>query len=300
MLLSKTLNKIYRTTLFMFLILTVFTLTNQSKENILRTNVEIKNIEEIPKTEIYLQSNNNYLVKTNIYVDKNTIEEKAKRIIEFLKEDNNKIPIGLQGYLPSDLKINSLILENNNLKINFSKEFNKSNNELVMTGLIYSLTELQEIETIEILVDNEHLDNYNKLLSKDVGINKEYILNSRSDINKVTVYYYDEVNNIEYLTPVTKYVNDNREKIEIIISELSKNVPNNLVSYLSEKTSLLDYNEENEVMVLNFNQNFKGKDNEINYKIMKLISESIFENYDVNMILFQENSEKIEYIKRKQ
>lgn len=300
MLLSKTLNKIYRTTLFMFLILTVFTLTNQSKENILRTNVEIKNIEEIPKTEIYLQSNNNYLVKTNIYVDKNTIEEKAKRIIEFLKEDNNKIPIGLQGYLPSDLKINSLILENKNLKINFSKEFNKSNNELVMTGLIYSLTELQEIETIEILVDNEHLDNYNKLLSKDVGINKEYILNSRSDINKVTVYYYDEVNNIEYLTPVTKYVNDNREKIEIIISELSKNVPNNLVSYLSEKTSLLDYNEENEVMVLNFNQNFKGKDNEINDKIMKLISESIFENYDVNMILFQENSEKIEYIKRKQ
>lgn len=300
MLLSKTLNKIYRTTLFMFLILTVFTLTNQSKENILRTNVEIKNIEEIPKTEIYLQSNNNYLVKTNIYVDKNTIEEKAKKIIEFLKEDNNKIPIGLQGYLPSDLKINSLILENNNLKINFSKEFNKSNNELVMTGLIYSLTELQEIETIEILVDNEHLDNYNKLLSKDVGINKEYILNSRSDINKVTVYYYDEVNNIEYLTPVTKYVNDNREKIEIIISELSKNVPNNLVSYLSEKTSLLDYNEENEVMVLNFNQNFKGKDNEINDKTMKLISESIFENYDVNMILFQENSEKIEYIKRKQ
>ena len=300
MLLSKTLNKIYRTTLFMFLILTIFTLKNQSKENILRTNVEIKNIEEIPKTEIYLQSNNNYLVKTNIYVDKNTIEEKAKRIIEFLKEDNNKIPIGLQGYLPSDLKINSLILENNNLKINFSKEFNKSNNELVMTGLIYSLTELQEIETIEILVDNEHLDNYNKLLSKDVGINKEYILNSRSDINKVTVYYYDEVNNIEYLTPVTKYVNDNREKIEIIISELSKNVPNNLVSYLSEKTSLLDYNEENEVMVLNFNQSFKGKDNEINDKIMKLISESIFENYDVNMILFQENSEKIEYIKRKQ
>ena len=53
-------------------------------------------------------------------------------------------------------------------------------------------------------------------------------------------------------------------------------------------------------MVLNFNQNFKGKDNEINDKIMKLISESIFENYDVNMILFQENSEKIEYIKRKQ
>lgn len=300
MLLSKTLNKIYRTTLFMFLILTIFTLTNQSKENILRTNVEIKNIEEIPKTEIYLQSNNNYLVKTNIYVDKNTIEEKAKKIIEFLKEDNNKIPIGLKGYLPSDLKINSLILENNNLKIDFSKEFNKSNNELVMTGLIYSLTELQEIETIEILVDNEYLDNYNKLLSKDVGINKEYILNSRSDINKVTVYYYDEVNNIEYLTPVTKYVNDNREKIEIIISELSKNVPNNLVSYLSEKTSLLDYNEENEVMVLNFNQHFKGKDNEINDKIMKLISESIFENYDVNMILFQENSEKIEYIKRKQ
>ena len=91
-----------------------------------------------------------------------------------------------------------------------------------------------------------------------------------------------------------------RRSNQFFTLELSFLCTQNLVSYLSEKTSLLDYNEENEVMVLNFNQNFKGKDNEINDKIMKLISESIFENYDVNMILFQENSEKIEYIKRKQ
>ena len=56
----------------------------------------------------------------------------------------------------------------------------------------------------------------------------------------MTVYYYTEINNIEYLTPVTKYVNDeicidttgpisklkNEEQIKVILEEI-QNTNNN-------------------------------------------------------------------------
>ena len=100
-----------------FLLLSVFTLINYNPEKVLRTNVEINNIEEVPKTEIYLLSNDDYLVKANVYLENSTLEEKAKKIIEYLKVNNKNLPKGLNGYLLKDIKVNKINIEDNNLKI---------------------------------------------------------------------------------------------------------------------------------------------------------------------------------------
>lgn len=301
MIISKIINKLYKMTLIMFLLLSVFTLINKNPEKVLRTNVEIKNIEEVPKTEVYLLSDNNYLVRANIYLESNSIEEKAKKIIEYIKINNKNLPQGLNGYLIDNVTVNKVNIEDNNLRISFSNEFlNIKNKDLVISGLVYSLTKLPNIETIEVLVEDSYLENYNYKLNKDIGINKEYLLNDRSDIKQVTIYYYTEINNIDYLTPVTKYINDEREKVEIIIDELSNNVPDYLVGYLNDKIKLVDFKEDNSIMVLNFDKEFKSSNNIINQKTTNLIAESIFENYDLNFVFFQENSKKIDFIKKKQ
>lgn len=300
MLITKIINKIFRTTLIMFLILTVFTITNESKEKVLRTNLEINNIKDMDKTKLYLLSNNNYLVETNVYINSDKLEDKINKIIEYLKINNNKIPKGLNGYLTKDIKINNINLEDNNLKINFSKEFlNIKDKELVIEGLVYSLLNLDEINSIEALVENNYLENYEYKLNKNVGINKQYILKNRKDVNKINLYYYNKINNIEYLTPVTKYINDNRKKIEIILDELINNIPDNLISYMDDKVKLKEYKEENDLIILKFNENFIGENKDINKKIINQIALTIFENYDVNTVLFQENDEKIEYITKK-
>ena len=300
MLITKIINKIFRTTLIMFLILTVFTITNESKEKVLRTNLEINNIKDMDKTKLYLLSNNNYLVETNVYINSDKLEDKINKIIEYLKINNNKIPKGLKGYLLKDIKINNINLEDNNLKINFSKEFlNIKDKELVIEGLVYSLLNLDEINSIEVLVENNYLENYEYKLNKNVGINKQYILKNRKDVNKINLYYYNKINNIEYLTPVTKYINDNRKKIEIILDELINNIPDNLISYMDDKVKLKEYKEENDLIILKFNENFIGENKDINKKIINQIALTIFENYDVNTVLFQENDEKIEYITKK-
>ena len=300
MLITKIINKIFRTTLIMFLILTVFTITNESKEKVLRTNLEINNIKDMDKTKLYLLSNNNYLVETNVYINSDKLEDKINKIIEYLKINNNKIPKGLNGYLTKDIKINNINLEDNNLKINFSKEFlNIKDKELVIEGLVYSLLNLDEINSIEVLVENNYLENYEYKLNKNIGINKQYILKNRKDVNKINLYYYNKINNIEYLTPVTKYINDKRKKIEIILDELINNIPNNLISYMDDKVKLKEYKEENDLIILKFNENFIGENKDLNKKIINQISLTIFENYDVNTVLFQENDEKIEYITKK-
>ena len=300
MLITKIINKIFRTTLIMFLILTVFTITNESKEKVLRTNLEINNIKDIDKTKLYLLSNNNYLVETNVYINSDKLEDKINKIIEYLKINNNKIPKGLKGYLLKDIKINNINLEDNNIKINFSKEIlNIKDKELVIEGLVYSLLNLDEINSIEVLVENNYLENYEYKLNKNVGINKQYILKNRKDVNKINLYYYNKINNIEYLTPVTKYINDKRKKIEIILDELINNIPNNLISYIDDKVKLKEYKEENDLIILKFNENFIGENKDLNKKIINQIALTIFENYDVNTVLFQENDEKIEYITKK-
>ena len=300
MLITKIINKIFRTTLIMFLILTVFTITNESKEKVLRTNLEINNIKDIDKTKLYLLSNNNYLVETNVYINSDKLEDKINKIIEYLKINNNKIPKGLNGYLLKDIKINNINLEDNNIKINFSKEIlNIKDKELVIEGLVYSLLNLDEINSIEVLVENNYLENYEYKLNKNIGINKQYILKNRKDVNKINLYYYNKINNIEYLTPVTKYINDKRKKIEIILDELINNIPNNLISYMDDKVKLKEYKEENDLIILKFNENFIGENKDLNKKIINQIALTIFENYDVNTVLFQENDEKIEYITKK-
>lgn len=299
MLLTKAINKVFKITITMFIILTVFTIINTTTEKTLKTNVEVVTLKEENKDIIYLLSTDNYLVQVNVNLKDTTLENKVINIIEELKENNNTNK--LNGYLSKNLKVNSVIYENTNLKLNLSEEFNEvKNKDLSVTGIVYSLLELSNINTVEILVNNKFIEGYENKLDKSIGINKEYLINSRSEINKVVVYYYTEVNEQEYLTPVTKYINDNREKIEIIIEELSNNIPYNLITYLPDNILLNDFIEENEVIILNFNKTTKTKNDEINNKINSLITKSVFENYDVNMILLEENGKKIDYISKKQ
>ena len=189
MIISKVINKLFRTTLFMFLILCVFTITNYNNEKTLRTNVEIKNIEEIPETIIYLLSDDNYLVKTNIYLENNSIETKANKIIEFLKTNNNKLPSGLNGYLLNNISINKINLEDNNLKIDFSKEFlNIKNKELVITGLVYSLTNLSNVDTIEIFVPENNSDYIYTNPSKSIKSRSLYSYQGLTSKDPYTVF----------------------------------------------------------------------------------------------------------------
>ena len=109
----------------------------------------------------------------------------------------------------------------------------------------------------------------------------------------------DKINQNYYYVPVTKYINDNREKIKIIIEELSTNYINekNLISFLNYNTKLLNYTEDANVLTLNFNE-YLLDDKDTMDKIYNLIGYSVFANYDVDMIMFQIKGNNLKAITR--
>ncbi len=293
MLKKKALRKIFITTLSMFIILTIYTIPNTNKEKVLRTNLEIEDITNLNTDSIYLLNKDNYLVKTDIFIDSNKLDKKIKKIIDYLTINNDKVPIGLNGYIPKSIKLLDYNIEANSLVLNFSHEFN-SNEELIVTGIVYSMLELDEVNEVSFLINNKPYKEYNNL-NKKIGINKDILYTNRKDIDKIVIYYLDKTDN--YYVPVTKYLNNNKDKIEVIIEEL-KNTKKNLISYINYNTKLIDYKEDNNIFVLNFSKELKDDNTVSEDKILNTISYSVFDNYDVNMVMFKIEGETYKYIKR--
>ena len=294
MLRKQALRKIFITTLTMFIILTIYTIPNTNNKNVLRTNLEIEDITNLSTDNVYLLNKDNYLVKTNVFIDSNKLNDKIERIINYLTIDNDKIPISLNGYIPKNTKLINYNFDENYLILNFSKEFNNSKNkDLMITGIVYSLLEIKDIRKVTILVEDKIIKEYTNL-DKSIGINNEYLYTERKNIEKVVVYYIDNDN---YYVPVTKYINNDKEKIEVIIEEL-KNSNKNLISYLDNKVELINYKEEANVLFLDFNKYLKDTNKDVEEKILSTIAYSAFENYDVNMVMFEINGKKLKYIER--
>ena len=285
--------RLFYTTITTFIILTIYTISNIDR-NVLRTNLEIENITNLKTDTIYLLNKDNYLTKVDIFLDSKNQKDKIYNIVECLKKTKN-LKSNYKGYIPKNTKIISLDIKDKTIYIDLTKDFNESDINISVPGLVKSLLEIKNIDKIDLKVEGKYLKNYNRLLTKDIAINKKYYLNDRKNINKVVIYYLTEDNN--YI-PVTKYLNDKREKIEIIVDELTNNTDFYLISYLNSNTRLINYKEENNVLLLNFNKYLIDDKNIIDYNLLEL-SYSIFDNYDVYSVIFEVDGKQLDIINKK-
>ena len=177
----------------------------------------------------------------------------------------------------------------------------------IISGVVFSILDLGDVEEVIILVEGEVLREYpntkeglSSPLTKNIGINQEYNLTSRDDISKVVIYYLSRINDEMYYVPVTKYLNDSRDKIKIIIDELSTSYiyEPNLMSFLHSQVELLDYYEQENVLFLNFNKFLFDSDDKVLEEVLYSISYSVFDNYDVSMVMFEVNDQYVGQVSR--
>ena len=260
---------------------------------------------------IYLLNDNNYLSLTKVSANNKDEITKATDLIETLTIDGKKssvIPNGFKPLLPKNTKVLDLTLKDKILTINFSKEFNnikKEEEEKLIESLIYTLTSIDGIDKISIEVEGNKLTNLpnskTKLpeyLDKSYGINKKYELASLIDIDSYIVYYVFNYNDEVYYTPVTKYINNQKQdKIKIIIDELASsiNYESNLMSYLDTNVKLLDYEMIDNVIKLNFNEQILSDitSNLILEEVMYTIGLSICDEYNIDKVIFLVNNREI-------
>lgn len=283
------------------------------KEDKTLTNIkqELEYVDKgINKNEIFLLDVNNYLARTSVALTSTDVTGKAKEILNTLitgSSGESKIPNGFRGVLPADTKILTVEYEDKILKINLSNEVmdvKEDMEEKVIEAIVYNLTSIGGVDKIMLFVDGNILTKLPKTginlpttLDRSYGINKEYDINSTKNITNVTVYYVNKYNGNEYYVPVTKYVNDDREKIQIIVDELTSSpiYSSNLMSYLNSNTKLLEISESVDSLDLVFNSYiFSDVDEkEILEEVIYTISLSVKDNYDVNEVSFTVNDEEI-------
>ncbi len=301
---KKALNRIFISSIAIFIVFTFVSL-NLIKED--KNIYKITDYTSAKKEFIYTLNEDNYVSKGYIYVSKDlTSLEKVKTLIDTMIEKNNKnalLPSYFKPILPQNTKVLSAELENKIIKINFSSEFlNVSDSQLekMVEAITYTLTEIDDINGVEIYVEGEllkyvsNMKNIPTILTKDIGINKKYEITSNNNISKIVLYFLGENDN---LIPITKYVNDDREKIEIIVESLSNNYIfyDNLISVLSYNLKLEDYEICDDTLTLVFNDFIYDNLEEkiVNEDLIDIISYSVFDNYDVSKVVFMENNNKI-------
>lgn len=309
MLRTKALRKIFITTLSLFILLTVYSIPNTLESNVLRTNLELETTTGLYTNSIYLLNSDNYLVKTKILLDSNNKEEQVSKIISNLTiSESSNFPNDLKPLIPENTKVREITYEDKKVTINFSKEFlnmTVDKEKQIISSIVYSILDLDDIESVAILVEKKALEEYPNtheklplILDKSIGINKEYNLVSRKDISKVVIYYVDRIGNDTYYVPVTKYLNDSRDKVKIIVEELSTSYiyENNLMSFLHSNVKLLDYKEQENVMFLNFNDYLFDSNDKVLEEVIYTIAYSIFDNYDVNQVMLQVNGKNVDTV----
>ena len=282
------------------LILVIIYFFPESDRNQIITTTTYTTPETMP---IYLIDNTNNLV-ARFEIIKNSEEtlDIVEEVINNLtvnKNNNDYIPNNFKKIIPQNTKLLDKELENNLLKINFSKEFfniSEENEEKLLESLIYSLTEIKGIDKIMIFIEGENLKSLPhsgkvlpNILDRSYGINKVYELESMKDISKTTVYYVSKLDDYYYYTPVTTISNNNNEKIEVIIEKL-KSLPTyqtNLVSYLTASAELLNYEIlENSINLCFNNEILSLEENKIIEEVKYSIALSVRDTYNINETIF--------------
>ena len=310
MLKKKMIRKIIIATGALFALFLIYLIPNENV-NDLESKQELEYINLDVKTNpIFLLNSNNYLGLCEIVINSNSPTNQIKELLQVLisgGEGENRIPNGFKSILPSDTKILSIDLNDGIVKINFSKELldiDETLEEKMIEAIVYTVTTIDEVKGVIIYVDGDILTKLPKTkinlpttLDRSFGINKTNNLTSTKDFNQVTIYYVNKYNDNTYYVPVTKYLNDKRDKISIVIDELTslKTYTGNLMSYLNSNTKLLKVQEEADFLQLTFNSyifdDVNNKD--ILEEVIYTICLSINDNYDVKEVIFDYENEEI-------
>ena len=293
MLRRKAINRIFFSTIIFFIVFTLYSMKFVDKV-VTSDNSKDKVNEEI----IYTLNSDNYISKTSVYVSKVlSLEDRVREKLEIMVRDNDKnvlLPSYFKPILPQNTRVLDVVVEDCLIKVYFSKELNninKEQSEKMIEAIVYTVTD-ENILGIEIYVNVQmlkYVPNTKKvlptILTKDIGINKSYDINASNDISKVVMMYYTNDNDNYYEVPVTKYVNDDREKLEIIFDEFGKMSDDKSLISMMEGINVLDYSILDDRIVIDVNK-------VLNKEEQNLVFKSIFSNYGAKSIDLLVNGEK--------
>ena len=266
-----------------FIIMTIATIPTISKNHVMRTNLEIEK-QTLPMNSIYLLSKEDYLIETKVYLPKNN---KIETLVEYLKENHKQDSTKVRGYIPENTKILSYKEKNGILEIHFSEELKNMKKEY-LPGIVKTFERQTGIDKVNLYIEQEKVS--------IPYINLEKDRKSRNDLDTVVVYYMDRSEERNFV-PVTKYIEKDKNKIEVILEELKENIPDNLMSFVREQLEVIEEEEITDGVILNFNKELIEEKNS-QEQVLKEIGYSILDSLDVTNVIFKVEGKYLEMVSK--
>lgn len=274
---------------------------------------EINNVMEEKEQRcitIYLIDENDFVAMSTINESSNETLERVRSIIEALTiNSGSELKEGFKAIIPEGTKLYSVSLNDGMLKVDFSKEIlkvSKNDEEKMIEAIIYSLTEIHEIDKVMIFVEGERLmklPNSGKrlelYLDRSYGINKVIDIEGIKNTQMTTVYYLAKNDNYYYV-PVSFISNDDDNIVNIIIKKLKTNTLNNsnLLSHLNYQVELMNYEIKDEGIDLNFNNVILDIEDggKLKEEVKYAIYYSIRDSLKIDNVVFMVDSMKIDEV----
>lgn len=233
------------------------------------SEVSAKQPEDTRPTVMYYKDNEGLLVPVMRYIPKGDmgLAKSAINALIYNTESADDLKnIGLGPVLPLGTKILGAVIKESGLAtIDLSKEFanfsNEKAEELGVKALVYTLTEFENIKSVQIKIEGKILEKlpYGTKIGvplKRSEINLQSNEKSSDKLSKVMVYYQKKGNsNYSYFVPVTKLVSGSNSA-EASVKALLEGPPeqNSLTSPFPQGTQLLGVEVKDSIAYVNFSE----------------------------------------------
>ena len=269
------------------LFLLVVVLLYKFPDNLVYSN----NVSEDNGKEVYLGDRNNYVSLVNVSCDSN--KDKVKEMFGCLS--NGNLPNGFVSYIPSGTELISYSIEDNLIKLNFSKEFNDvsiENEVKLVEMLVYSFTNIDGINNVMLFVEDKLLIELPNskvklptILDRSYGINKVIDIDSISNTVSFNVYYLGKEDKYYYI-PITYVMNEDDNVIEMIVRKLKNNgINSSLLSHLTSNVDVVSYDINDNGMDILFNKELENimKDSILEEEIKYMLVMSFADSLDIDI-----------------
>lgn len=210
---------------------------------------------------VYVLHESGYLVKTE--VESNEAMSSIESIFTGIQVSSDRLQENVDGLIPQSALIRDYMVDSQVLILNLSESFlyyrTKLEENLLMS-LVWSMTELPEIERIYFQIEGEEINNLNggidvgRGLTRAMGINLEIGAPHVLDTQMMMLYFLTNDTDDALLVPVTRLVTAEVDPFEYAVSSLVRGpLGASYISVFNHKATLLESPKvEDGIMTLNF------------------------------------------------
>lgn len=210
---------------------------------------------------IYVAHDSGYVVKTVASIDSEVSE--VESVFSALLVGSDRLPESTRGLIPAGAVLRSYHIEDDVLTLNVSESFSyymPSDEEQLLSSLVWSMTELEQVERVYLQIEGEPVHNLNgssdigRGLTRSVGINLEMDTTFVQEAQMVMLYFLTSDSEGAMLVPVTRLVSPHVDVMEYAVSSLVRGpVGATYISVFNHRTTLIDSPHlENGILTLNF------------------------------------------------